>query len=100
MCVKEVEFVGHFSKEWECLFEHFSRPPYVEGGDLMIYCKEQNKLKFQKRDGQEPMRVLHLKNPATAQKLCEAIEQAQSAQRQHRMVKQKSQRFLKLGDKC
>uniref|UniRef100_A0A8K9UZ19 Vacuolar protein sorting 13 homolog C n=1 Tax=Oncorhynchus mykiss TaxID=8022 RepID=A0A8K9UZ19_ONCMY len=100
MCVKEVEFVGHFNKEWECLFEHFSRPPYVEGGDLMIYCKEQNKLKFQKRDGQEPMRVLHLKNPATAQKLCEAIEQAQSAQRQHRMVKQKSQRFLKLGDKC
>uniref|UniRef100_A0A8K9XTQ8 Vacuolar protein sorting 13 homolog C n=1 Tax=Oncorhynchus mykiss TaxID=8022 RepID=A0A8K9XTQ8_ONCMY len=72
MCVKEVEFVGHFNKEWECLFEHFSRPPYVEGGDLMIYCK----------------------------KLCEAIEQAQSAQRQHRMVKQKSQRFLKLGDKC
>uniref|UniRef100_A0A8K9XUC3 Vacuolar protein sorting 13 homolog C n=1 Tax=Oncorhynchus mykiss TaxID=8022 RepID=A0A8K9XUC3_ONCMY len=39
MCVKEVEFVGHFNKEWECLFEHFSRPPYVEGGDLMIYCK-------------------------------------------------------------
>uniref|UniRef100_A0A673Z750 Vacuolar protein sorting 13 homolog C n=1 Tax=Salmo trutta TaxID=8032 RepID=A0A673Z750_SALTR len=72
MCVKEVEFVGHFNKEWECLFEYFSRPPYVEGGDLVIYCK----------------------------KLCEAIEQAQSAQRQHRMVKQKSQRFLKLGDKC
>uniref|UniRef100_A0A673Z765 Vacuolar protein sorting 13 homolog C n=1 Tax=Salmo trutta TaxID=8032 RepID=A0A673Z765_SALTR len=100
MCVKEVEFVGHFNKEWECLFEYFSRPPYVEGGDLVIYCKEQNKLKFQKRDGLEPMRVLHLKYPATAQKLCEAIEQAQSAQRQHRMVKQKSQRFLKLGDKC
>ncbi|KAM9422559.1 intermembrane lipid transfer protein VPS13C [Salvelinus alpinus] len=100
MCVKEVDFVGHFNKEWECLFEHFSRPPYVEGGDLMIYCKEQNKFTFQKRDGQEPMRVLHLKYPATAQKLCEAIEQAQSAQRQHRMVKQKSQRFLKPGDKC
>ncbi|KAK6294022.1 hypothetical protein J4Q44_G00348520 [Coregonus suidteri] len=99
MCVKEIEFVGHFNKEWECLFEHFSRPPHVEGGDLNIYCKELNKLKIQKRDGQEPMRVLHLKYPATAQKLCEAIEQAQSAQRQHRMVKQKSQRFLRLGDK-
>ncbi|KAL1007735.1 hypothetical protein UPYG_G00090880 [Umbra pygmaea] len=99
MCVKEIECLGHFNKEWEFLFEHFSRPTYVEGGDLKIYCKEQNKM-FSMRDGPEPMRVVHLKDPATAQKLCEAISQAQLARRQHRMVKQKSQRFLKLADKC
>uniref|UniRef100_A0AAY5L059 Vacuolar protein sorting 13 homolog C n=1 Tax=Esox lucius TaxID=8010 RepID=A0AAY5L059_ESOLU len=93
MCVKEIECVGHFNKEWECLFEHFSRPPYVEGADLKLYCKEPNKL-FQRRDGPEPMRVLQLKNSVTAQRLCQAIDQAQLARRQRRMVKQKSQRFL------
>ncbi|XP_046898786.1 vacuolar protein sorting-associated protein 13C isoform X4 [Hypomesus transpacificus] len=99
MCVKEIEFVGHFNKEWECLFEHFVKPPDVEGGDLKIYCKEQNKLKIQKRDGQQPVRMVHLKNTITAQKLREAIQRAQMAQRQHKMVRQKSQRFLKQGNK-
>ncbi|KAG7468238.1 hypothetical protein MATL_G00140800 [Megalops atlanticus] len=99
MCVKEIEFVGHFNKEWECLFEHFSRPPCVDGGDLRIYCKEQNKLKIPKKDGQEPMRVVHLKQPPLAKKLCNAITDAQVARRQHQMVKQKSQRFLKPENK-
>lgn len=98
MCVKEIECVGHF-KEWECLFENFVRPPNVQGGDLKIYCKEQNILKMQRRDGQDPVRVVHLKFPDTAQKLQKAIEEAQSARQQHKMVKQKSQRFLKLGNK-
>lgn len=39
MCVKEIDFVGHFNKEWECLFENFYRPPAVKGSELMIYCK-------------------------------------------------------------
>ncbi|KAJ8247516.1 hypothetical protein GJAV_G00247290 [Gymnothorax javanicus] len=97
MCVKEIEFVGHFNKEWECLFEHFSRPPCVDGGELKIYCKEQNKLKIPKKDGQEPVRVVRLKEAAIAQKLCNAITEAQVACRQHRMARQKSQRFLKPG---
>ncbi|KAJ7994515.1 hypothetical protein DPEC_G00250280 [Dallia pectoralis] len=99
MCVKEIECVGHFNKEWECLFEHFSRPPHVEGGDLKLYCKEPNKI-FQRRDGPEPMRVLQLKDSVTAQKLCQAIDRAQTTRRQQRMVKQKSQRFLKVGSQC
>lgn len=97
MCVKEIEFVGHFNKEWECLFEHFVKPPDVEGGDLKIYCREQNKIKIPKRE--EAVRVVHLKYPATAQKLREAIQVGQQAQQQHRMVKQKSQRFLKVDKK-
>ncbi|TKS65051.1 hypothetical protein D9C73_027582 [Collichthys lucidus] len=38
-CVKEIDFVGHFNKEWECLFENFCRPPAATGSELKIYCK-------------------------------------------------------------
>ncbi|KAF1393336.1 hypothetical protein PFLUV_G00038020 [Perca fluviatilis] len=95
MCVKEIDFVGHFSREWECLFENFYRPPAVVGTDLLIYCKEQQKLKFPKRDGQEPVRNIQLRDPNTAQRLQAAISDAQMAQQQHHMARQKSQRFLK-----
>jgi len=37
MCVKEIDVIGHFNKEWECQFENFLRPPSAEGGDLKIY---------------------------------------------------------------
>uniref|UniRef100_A0A8C9SIT0 Vacuolar protein sorting 13 homolog C n=1 Tax=Scleropages formosus TaxID=113540 RepID=A0A8C9SIT0_SCLFO len=82
LCVKEIEFVGHFNKEWECLFEHFSRTPNVEGSNLKIYCKVKQ-VCFETCFGSAP------------QKLRDAIEEAQVARRQHQMVKQKSQRFLK-----
>ncbi|XP_056135016.1 intermembrane lipid transfer protein VPS13C [Lampris incognitus] len=95
MCVKEIDFVGHFNKEWECLFENFYRPPTVSGAELNIHCKEQSKLKFPKRDGQESVKVVNLKTPVLAQRLQEAIEQARVARQQHKMVRQKSQRFLK-----
>lgn len=39
LCVKEIGFVGHFNKEWECLLENFLRPPAVVGNELKIYCK-------------------------------------------------------------
>lgn len=99
MCVKEIEFVGHFNKEWECQLEHFSQAPCVEDGNLKIYYKEQSKLKIPKKDGQDPVRVVHLKDPAMAQKVRDAIQDAQAARRQHRMARQKSQRFLKTGNK-
>uniref|UniRef100_UPI000D319B27 vacuolar protein sorting-associated protein 13C-like n=1 Tax=Maylandia zebra TaxID=106582 RepID=UPI000D319B27 len=44
LCVKEIEFVGHFNKEWECLYENICRPPAVVGSELKIYSKEQQKL--------------------------------------------------------
>lgn len=39
LCVKEIEFVGHFNKEWECLYENICRPPAVVGSELKIYSK-------------------------------------------------------------
>ncbi|XP_028257848.1 vacuolar protein sorting-associated protein 13C isoform X2 [Parambassis ranga] len=99
LCVKEIGFVGHFNKEWECLLENFLRPPAVVGSELKIYCKEQQKLKLPKRDGQESVRSIQLRDPNTAQKLQTAVYDAQVAQQQHRMVRQKSQRFLKSNSK-
>ncbi|XP_068438571.1 intermembrane lipid transfer protein VPS13C isoform X2 [Clinocottus analis] len=99
LCVKEIDFVGHFSREWECLFENFYRPPAVTGSELKIYCKEQQKLKLPKRDGQESVRNVELKDSTTAQKLQAAILEAQAAQQQRRMARQKSQRFLKVNNK-
>ncbi|XP_065808670.1 intermembrane lipid transfer protein VPS13C isoform X5 [Labrus bergylta] len=99
MCVKEVNFVGHFNKEWECLFENFYRPPAVTGTELKIYCKEQQKLKLPKKDHQEPVRNIQLQDTITAQKLQATISEAQVAQQQHRMARQKSQRFLKPNSK-
>ncbi|XP_070763918.1 intermembrane lipid transfer protein VPS13C isoform X2 [Enoplosus armatus] len=99
LCVKEINFVGHFNREWECLFENFYRPPAVTGSELMIFCKEQQKLKLPKRDSQESVRSVQLRDSNTAQKLQVAISDAQVAQQQHRMARQKSQRFLKLNNK-
>ncbi|KAG7467818.1 hypothetical protein JOB18_045222 [Solea senegalensis] len=98
LCVKEIEFVGHFNKEWECLFENFYRPPTVTGSELKIYCKEQQKLKLPKRD-EESVRKLQLRDTNTAQALQTAISDAQAARQQHRMARQKSQRFLKVENK-
>lgn len=39
LCVKEIDFVNHFNKEWECLFDQFYNPPTVNGAELKIYCK-------------------------------------------------------------
>ncbi|XP_075939319.1 intermembrane lipid transfer protein VPS13C isoform X3 [Anarhichas minor] len=99
LCVKEIDFVGHFNREWECLFENFYRPPAVTGSELKIYCKEQQMLKLPKRDGQESVRNVQLRDTNTAQKLQAAISDAQVAQQQHRMARQKSQRFLKANKK-
>uniref|UniRef100_A0A3P9AR25 Vacuolar protein sorting 13 homolog C n=1 Tax=Maylandia zebra TaxID=106582 RepID=A0A3P9AR25_9CICH len=93
LCVKEIEFVGHFNKEWECLYENICRPPAVVGSELKIYSKPRcGCVLF--RDVPSPTWFLLF-----LQKLHTAIFDAQMAQRQHRMARQKSQRFLKLGNK-
>ncbi|XP_037550881.1 vacuolar protein sorting-associated protein 13C [Nematolebias whitei] len=96
-CVKELDFVGHFTTDWECRYENFLRPPTVTESELKIYCKEQQKLKLPKTP--DSVRTVHLKDAKTAQKLHEAICDAQVAQQQHRMARQKSQRFLNLSKK-
>ncbi|XP_047187417.1 vacuolar protein sorting-associated protein 13C isoform X3 [Scophthalmus maximus] len=98
LCVKEIDFVGHFNKEWECLFENFYRPSAVSGSELKIYCKEQHKLKLPKRN-EDSVRTVQLTDANTAQALLGAISDARVAQQQHRMARQKSQRFLKLDNK-
>ncbi|XP_023187859.1 vacuolar protein sorting-associated protein 13C isoform X5 [Xiphophorus maculatus] len=96
-CVKEIDLLGHLTTDWECLFENFHRPPAVSGSELKIYCKEIHKLKLPKN--QEPVRTIQFKDPNSAQKLHEAIWDAQDAQKQHHMFRQKSQRFLRLSKK-
>ncbi|XP_050931802.1 LOW QUALITY PROTEIN: intermembrane lipid transfer protein VPS13C [Lates calcarifer] len=99
MCVKEIDFVGHFNKEWECLFENFYRPPAVTGSELKIYCKEQQRLKLPTKRDEESVRKIQLRDTNTAQALQTSISEAQVAQQQHRMARQKSQRFLRLDNK-
>ncbi|XP_013889490.1 vacuolar protein sorting-associated protein 13C [Austrofundulus limnaeus] len=96
-CVKEMDFVGHFITDWECLYENFNGPPAVVGSELKIYCTEQQKLKLTKH--QDSVRTIQLIDPTVAQNLHKAICEAEVAQQQHRMVRQKSQRFLRLSKK-
>ncbi|XP_023187860.1 vacuolar protein sorting-associated protein 13C isoform X6 [Xiphophorus maculatus] len=65
-----------------------------QGFDLY---QEIHKLKLPKN--QEPVRTIQFKDPNSAQKLHEAIWDAQDAQKQHHMFRQKSQRFLRLSKK-
>ncbi|XP_016139637.1 vacuolar protein sorting-associated protein 13C-like, partial [Sinocyclocheilus grahami] len=98
MCVKEIDVIGHFNKEWECQFENFQRPPSKEGGDLKIYYREQNKLNLIKKDGQMLVKVIHMRHADMAERLREGIDSAQFARRQYQMARQKSQRFVKMGN--
>ncbi|XP_024911459.1 vacuolar protein sorting-associated protein 13C [Cynoglossus semilaevis] len=98
LCVKEIDFVNHFNKEWECLFDQFYNPPTVNGAELKIYCKEQQKLKLTKKD-EESVRRIQMGDTFTAQALQAAILEAQDAQKQHHMVRQKSTRFLRVDSK-
>lgn len=61
--------------------------------------QEQQVLKLPKRGGDESVRTVQLMDAHTAQKLQVVISEAQVSQQQRRMVKQKSQRFLKLNNK-
>uniref|UniRef100_A0A3Q2C8L3 Vacuolar protein sorting 13 homolog C n=1 Tax=Cyprinodon variegatus TaxID=28743 RepID=A0A3Q2C8L3_CYPVA len=98
-CVKEMDLLGHLITDWECLFENFHRPPAVSGSELKIYCKVTNTHCFQDPPAQsrDPFLTPPLSDPP--QKLHEAIWDAQDAQKQHHMVRQKSQRFLRLSKK-
>uniref|UniRef100_A0A9J8CRL0 Vacuolar protein sorting 13 homolog C n=1 Tax=Cyprinus carpio carpio TaxID=630221 RepID=A0A9J8CRL0_CYPCA len=78
-----IDVIGHFNKEWECKFEYFQRPPSKEGGDLKIYYRVHKWFPF----------TCFL----TAQ-LREGIDSAQFARKQYRMARQKSQRFIKMGN--
>ncbi|XP_075873846.1 intermembrane lipid transfer protein VPS13C isoform X3 [Nelusetta ayraudi] len=97
LCVKEMDFVGHFNKEWECRLENLSRPPAASGPELRLCYKDQQKLKL-KRDDQESVRNVQLRDANAAQRLQQMIREAQASLQQHRMARQKSQRFLRLNN--
>ncbi|XP_026072516.1 vacuolar protein sorting-associated protein 13C-like isoform X6 [Carassius auratus] len=98
MCVKEIDVIGHFNKEWECKFENFQSPPSTDGGDLKIYYREHNKLNLIRKDGQTPVKVIHMRHADMAERLRQGIDSAQFARTQYRMARQKSQRFIKMGN--
>ncbi|XP_058851035.1 intermembrane lipid transfer protein VPS13C-like isoform X2 [Acipenser ruthenus] len=95
MCLKEIDFVDHINKDWECLFENFTRPPSLQGSSLNIYTKNQGIKMFQNKDSQDSMREVPLQNPDIAWKMCSAIDEAKTSRQQHQLVKQKSRRFIK-----
>ncbi|MGH0138174.1 UNVERIFIED_CONTAM: hypothetical protein FKN15_065568 [Acipenser sinensis] len=95
MCLKEIDFVDHINKDWECLFENFTRPPSLQGSSLNIYTKDQGIKMFQNKDSQDSMREVPLQNPDIARKMCSVIDEAKTSRQQHQLVKQKSRRFIK-----
>ncbi|MBN3293240.1 VP13C protein, partial [Polypterus senegalus] len=95
MCIKEIEFVGHFTKDWECMFENFTRPSTVDGNTLKLYSKDQGILIFQKKDeNQERVRNIVLQDEKIAMKMFIAIEDSRTSRQQQRLMRQKSSRLL------
>uniref|UniRef100_A0A8I5ZMR7 Vacuolar protein sorting 13 homolog C n=1 Tax=Rattus norvegicus TaxID=10116 RepID=A0A8I5ZMR7_RAT len=88
--IKEVEILGHMSVDWQCLFEDFLCPPGVSENLLKISVKEQGL--FHKKDSANVgyLRKIYLKDPITAKRAFEAIESAQSARQQQRLMRQSS----------
>ncbi|XP_061451865.1 intermembrane lipid transfer protein VPS13C isoform X2 [Rhineura floridana] len=91
MIIKEVEILG-YTTDWDYLFEDFTQPPIVDENVLHIFVKDQGLLTFHKREssGQELVKKIQLKNAASAQRICHAIDEAQATRHQQKLVKQAS----------
>uniref|UniRef100_A0A8C0XNN3 Vacuolar protein sorting 13 homolog C n=2 Tax=Castor canadensis TaxID=51338 RepID=A0A8C0XNN3_CASCN len=95
LCIKEVEILGHMSMDWQCPFEDFLFPPIVDENLLKISVKEQGL--FYKKDSANPgcLRKIYLKDHTTAERVFNAIEDAQSARHQQKLMKQSSLRLVR-----
>uniref|UniRef100_A0A2K6JWW5 Vacuolar protein sorting 13 homolog C n=1 Tax=Rhinopithecus bieti TaxID=61621 RepID=A0A2K6JWW5_RHIBE len=95
LCIKEVEILGLMSVDWQCPFEDFVFPPSVSENVLKISVKEQGL--FHKKDSanQGCVRNVYLKDTTTAERACNAIEDAQSTRQQQKLMKQSSVRLLR-----
>lgn len=93
--IKEVEILGHMSVDWQCLFEDFVCPPEVSENLLKISVKEQGL--FHKKDSANigHLRKIYLKDPITAKRAFDAIESAQSARQQQKLMRQSSVKLLR-----
>lgn len=90
--VKEVEILGHLTTEWDYLFEEFTRYPSYEANILKIAVWDQKM--FQRKDstGHECVKTVQLQDEATARSVCYAIQEAQTSQKQEKLVKRASLR--------
>ncbi|XP_026374399.2 intermembrane lipid transfer protein VPS13C isoform X1 [Ursus arctos] len=94
LCISEVEILGHMSIDWQCPFEDFVFPPSVHGNLLKIPVKEQGL--FHKKDSASyGYRNVYLRDMATAERVCNAIDDAQSVRRQQTLMKQSSLKLLR-----
>uniref|UniRef100_A0A452VIV9 Vacuolar protein sorting 13 homolog C n=1 Tax=Ursus maritimus TaxID=29073 RepID=A0A452VIV9_URSMA len=94
LCISEVEILGHMSIDWQCPFEDFVFPPSVHGNLLKIPVKEQGL--FHKKDSASyGYRNVYLRDTATAERVCNAIDDAQSVRRQQTLMKQSSLKLLR-----
>ncbi|XP_040348798.1 intermembrane lipid transfer protein VPS13C isoform X2 [Herpailurus yagouaroundi] len=94
LCIKEVEILGHMSIDWQCPFEDFVSPPSVHGNLLKISVKEQSL--FHKKDSaSHGCRHIYLQDNATAERVCNAIGDAQSMRHQQKLMKQSSLKLLR-----
>uniref|UniRef100_K7FJM8 Vacuolar protein sorting 13 homolog C n=1 Tax=Pelodiscus sinensis TaxID=13735 RepID=K7FJM8_PELSI len=96
MCVKEVDILGHVT-DWDYLFEDFTHPPSVETNMLKITVKDQGLLMFQKKDhaAHECVKKIQLKDETTARRICHAVNEAQAARQQQKLVKKASLKLMK-----
>lgn len=94
LCIKEVEILGHMSIDWQCPFEDFVFPPSVHGNLLKISVKEQGL--FHKKDSSSHgCWSIRLQDAATAERVCNAIDDAQSVRHQQKLMKQSSLKLLR-----
>nr|XP_048724050.1 intermembrane lipid transfer protein VPS13C isoform X3 [Caretta caretta] len=96
MCVKDVDILGHVT-DWDYLFEDFTHPPSVETNILKITVKDQGLLMFQKKDhaAHECLKKIQLKDETTARRICRAVDEAQAARQQQKLVKKASLKLIK-----
>ncbi|NXN96195.1 VP13C protein, partial [Rhinopomastus cyanomelas] len=88
--VKEVEILGHLTTDWNYLFEDFTGSPSYEANVLKLRVLDHGM--FQRKDsaGHECVKTVQLQDAAIAQRICRAIQEAQAARRQQKLMKRAS----------
>uniref|UniRef100_A0A8C3HXX4 Vacuolar protein sorting 13 homolog C n=1 Tax=Chrysemys picta bellii TaxID=8478 RepID=A0A8C3HXX4_CHRPI len=79
MCVKDVEILGHVT-DWDYLFEDFTHPPSVETNVLKITVK---------------LNMAFINFIIALQRICHAVNEAQAARQQQKLVKKASLKLIK-----
>uniref|UniRef100_UPI00398F8396 intermembrane lipid transfer protein VPS13C isoform X2 n=1 Tax=Pristiophorus japonicus TaxID=55135 RepID=UPI00398F8396 len=96
VCLSD-EILGHLGSDWNYSFEEFLHPPVLEGCVLNLYIKDQSIIGFSspKAGSEGFVRKVTLQNEDMAKRIIGALEEAQTARQQQKLVKCKSLRFSK-----